>query len=128
MKTFTMTAKEYTPAVIMDADKGLIEIAGKSFPEDAIRFYKPIFKWIDEYLNCPKEKTELNLKFTYYNTSSAKKILELIKKVVSIQKTGNKVEVAWYYDEGDEDMLNAGTDYSSVVELAFKFIEVKGSL
>jgi hypothetical protein len=125
MKTFTMTAKEYTPAVLLDATKGIIEIAGKSFPEDAIRFYKPIFKWIDEYITNPQPITKLNLKFSYYNTSSAKKILELIKKVALIQKAGNNLEITWFYDDGDEDMLSAGADYSSVIEIPFKFVEVK---
>ena len=125
MKTFTMTAREYTPAVLLDANNGIIEIAGKSFPEDAIRFYKPILKWLDEYLASPNASTKLNLKFTYYNTSSAKKILELIKKVALIRKSGNNLEINWYYDDGDEDMLNAGSDYSSVVEIPFNFIEVK---
>jgi len=125
MKTFTMTAKEYTPAVLLDANNGIIEISGKSFPEDAVRFYKPILKWIDEYLTIPKPVTYLNLKFSYYNTASAKKILEMIKKVASLQKSGNKLEVTWFYDDGDEDMLSAGNDYSSVIEIPFKFIEVK---
>ncbi len=125
MKTFTMTAREYTPAVLLDANDGIIEIAGKSFPEDAVRFYKPIFKWIDEYITNPTPNTKLNLKFSYYNTSSAKKILELIKKVALLQLSGNKLEITWYYDEGDEDMLSAGNDYSSVVEIPFKFVEVK---
>jgi hypothetical protein len=128
MKTFTMNAKEYTPAVLLDANKGIIEIAGKSFPEDAVRFYKPLFKWIDEYLLIPNSNTKLNLKFTYYNTSSAKKILELIKKVSLLQNSGNKLEIFWYYDEGDEDMLNAGYDYSSVVEIPFKFVEMKPNI
>jgi len=127
MKTFTMTAKEYTPAVLLDPERGYIEISGKSFPEDAIRFYKPVFKWLDEYMASPKPKTFLHLKFTYYNTSSAKKILELIKKVASLKKSGYELEVSWYYDDGDEDMFSAGHDYSSVVELPFKFIEVKNN-
>ncbi len=125
MKTFTMTAKEYTPAVLLDANNGIIEIAGKSFPEDAARFYKPILRWIDEYITTPIPVTQLNLKFSYYNTSSAKKILELIKKVAMLKKSGNKLDITWYYDEGDEDMLSAGNDYSSVIEIPFKFVEIK---
>jgi len=125
MKIFTMTAKEYTPQILLDADKGLIEISGKSFPEDAVRFYKPILRWIDEYIASPNSMTHLNLKFSYYNTASAKKILELIKKVATIKQTANKLEINWYYEEGDEDMQNAGNDYSSVVEVPFNIIEIK---
>lgn len=120
-----MTAKEYTPRVLLDASKGLIEISGKSFPEDAARFYKPILRWIDEYLTSPNEITYLNFSFNYYNTSSAKKILELIKKLSKLNEAPYKIEITWCYEEGDEDMLNAGNDYSSVVDIPFKITEIK---
>jgi len=120
-----MTAKEYTPYVLLDANKGIIEISGRSFPEDANRFYKPILRWIEEYLTTPNANTQVNLKFSYFNTASSKKILELIKMISVLKKTGNKLVINWYYEEGEEDMLNAGNDFSSVVEFPFKFIEIK---
>jgi hypothetical protein len=125
MKTFMMTAKEYTPYVLLDANKGIIEISGRSFPEDSNRFYKPVLRWVDEYLTSPNSITQLNLKFSYYNTASSKKILELIKKLSSINNTENKLIINWYYEEGEEDMLNAGSDFSSVVDIPFEFIEMK---
>ncbi len=125
MKTFMMTAKEYTPYVLLDAKKGIIEITGRSFPEDAVRFYKPILRWIDEYIQSPNKITSLIFKFTYYNTASSKKILELIKKISIVKKTGNELNITWYYDEGEDDMLNSGSDFSSVVEIPFNFVEVK---
>jgi hypothetical protein len=120
-----MTAKEYTPYVLLDAKKGLIEVSGRSFPEDANRFYKPILNWIEEYLTTPNSITQLNFRFTYFNTASSKKILELIKKISVLKKTDNKLLINWYYEEGEEDMLGAGNDFSSVVDVPFKFIEVK---
>jgi hypothetical protein len=125
MKIFKMTAKEYTPYVLLDAKKGLIEVSGRSFPEDANRFYKPILNWIEEYLTTPNSITQLNFRFTYFNTASSKKILELIKKISVLKKTDNKLLINWYYEEGEEDMLGAGNDFSSVVDVPFKFIEVK---
>jgi hypothetical protein len=125
MKNFKMTAKEYTPYVLLDAKKGLIELSGRSFPEDANRFYKPIINWVEEYIVSPNSITQINFRFTYFNTASSKKILELIKKISVVRKTGNKLVVNWYYEEGEEDMLGAGNDFSSVVDVPFKFIEVK---
>ncbi len=125
MKIFKMTAKEYTPYVLLDAKKGLIELSGRSFPEDANRFYKPIINWVEEYISSPNSLTQINLKFTYFNTASSKKILEMIKKVSVIKKTGFSLLVNWYYEEGEEDILSAGNDFSSVVDVPFKFIEIK---
>lgn len=120
-----MTAKEYTPYVLLDAKRGIIEISGRSFPEDAGRFYKPILRWIEEYIQSPNNITSLIFKFTYYNTASSKKILELIKKISVVKKTGNELNITWYYDEGEDDMLNSGNDFSSVVEIPFNFVEIK---
>jgi len=125
MKTFLMTEKEYTPYVSLDADNGILEITGRSFPEDANRFYKPIMKWIDDYLIAPKPITQLNLKFSYLNTASSKKMLELIKNIAAISKTENEININWYYEEGEDDMLSAGNEFSSVLEIPFKFIEYK---
>jgi hypothetical protein len=35
-----------------------------------------------------------------------------------------EVEVNWYYEEDDEDMLEAGEDYESIIRVPFKMIEI----
>ena len=33
--------------------------------------------------------------------------------------------VKWYYEEDDEDMLEAGEDYEAIIDLPFEMIEVE---
>ncbi len=119
-----MTPKEYTPYVCLDAEKGIIEISGKTCPEDAFRFYKPILKWIEEYLSLPKNETNINLKLTYINSASAKKILELIKTTSQLEKEGNILSINWHYEKGATDVLSAGLELSSIAEVPFKYISI----
>ena len=59
----------------------------------------------------------------YFNTSSSKCILDVFKKLESI--SDSSVSVKWYYEEDDEDMLEAGEDYEAIIDLSFEMIEVE---
>lgn len=111
-----------TPKVVLDKDSNKIEISGNSLPEDVNSFYTPILSWFDEYSASPNVKTEVILNFEYYNTSSSKMILKILEKFKEIHRKGFDVEVQWHYMDDDEDMIEAGEDYSEHVKVPFKFV------
>lgn len=113
-----------TPSVKFDADKGVIEIKGRSIPENSIEFYKPLVDWLENYAHSPLDKTLVNVQLEYFNTSSSKCILDVFKKLETIQKSEKEVIINWYYEEDDEDMLEAGEDYESIIRVPFKMIEI----
>ncbi|MBO7596417.1 MAG: SiaC family regulatory phosphoprotein [Bacteroidales bacterium] len=39
-------------------------------------------------------------------------------------KSVAEVVINWYYEEDDEDMLEAGEDYQSILKLPFKMVEI----
>ena len=96
-----------------------------SIPENSIEFYKPIVESLDDYAKGPKEKTKVEIQLEYFNTSSSKCILDLFKKLEAIHKGGNEVAINWYYEEDDEDMLEAGEDYQAIIKVPFTMIEVE---
>ena len=113
-----------TPTISLNSETGTIEIKGRSIPENSIEFYKPIVDWLDEYAKAPKEKTVVSIQLEYFNTSSSKCILDVFKKLENIKKGKNDVVINWYYEEDDEDMLEAGEDYESIIKVPFKMIEI----
>ncbi|HPY68085.1 MAG TPA: DUF1987 domain-containing protein [Bacteroidales bacterium] len=113
-----------TPTVRFDSSAGVFEIRGRSIPENSVEFYKPIVDWLDSYKENPLPKTIVNIRLEYFNTSSSKCILDVFKKLEAIHKAKNDVEVHWYYEEDDEDMLEAGEDYESIIRVPFKMIEI----
>ncbi|MCB2195468.1 MAG: DUF1987 domain-containing protein [Bacteroidetes bacterium] len=83
---------------------GNLSIRGKSLPEDPKRFYNPLFKWVEE-LNT--DNVDIQVQLEYVNTSSSKRIIELLKKIDNNSKIKH-VKMNWYYEIDDPDMLEFG--------------------
>jgi hypothetical protein len=124
MEALTIEGTAKTPNVKFDAGQGTVEIKGRSIPENSIEFYKPLVDWLEEYGKTPAALTKVNIQLEYFNTSSSKCILDVFKKLEAIYKAKNEVIINWYYEEDDEDMLEAGEDYESIIRVPFKMIEI----
>src|SRR6056297_432114 len=124
MKSISIEGTNKTPSVKLDPGTGVIEIKGRSIPENSIEFYRPVVEWLEEYAKKPNKKTTVNVQLEYFNTSSSKCILDIFKKLESIKKARNEVVINWYYEEDDEDMLESGEDYESIIRVPFKMIEI----
>jgi hypothetical protein len=124
MESISIEGTPKTPSVSFDANTGIIEIKGRSIPENSIEFYRPLVEWLEEYSKEPQKLTTVNIQLEYFNTSSSKCILDVFKKLETIKKARNEVIINWYYEEDDEDMLEAGEDYESIIRIPFKMIEV----
>jgi len=125
MESISIEGTPKTPSVNFEAATGKIEVKGRSIPENSIEFYKPLVDWLEQYSANPVKLTQVNVQLEYFNTSSSKCILDVFKKLESIHKAGNEVLVNWYYEEDDEDMLEAGEDYQSIIKIPFKMIEIE---
>jgi hypothetical protein len=125
METVTIEGTPKTPTINFDMQKGLLEIKGRSIPENSIEFYKPLVDWLEKYSSNPKPQTNVNIQLEYFNTSSSKCILDVFKKLEAIHKNGSEIVINWYYETDDEDMLEAGEDYQAIINVPFKMIEVE---
>jgi hypothetical protein len=124
MELITIEGSPKTPNVVMNPETGVVEIKGRSIPENSIEFYKPVVDWLEEYSKSPAPKTVVNIQLEYFNTSSSKCILDVFKKLETIKKNQNDIVINWYYEEDDEDMLEAGEDYESIIKVPFKMIQI----
>ena len=117
-------AEQDTPGVLFDIENNKFLLTGRSFPADAEKFYQQLIKWLDDYKNAvPKEPISVEVKMEYFNTASAKFLLDLFFKFEDIKETGAEVSIKWYSLEEDEDMQEAGEEFDEIVELDFEFIE-----
>ncbi|MDP4267329.1 MAG: DUF1987 domain-containing protein [Bacteroidota bacterium] len=122
MEPLFLEGKEDTPKIILNSQSNQYLISGRSLPEDATSFYSPVLKWLDEFstqtVADPNVKFEVRLE--YFNTASSKLLLDIFSKLEGLSENGKKVTVQWYYSEDDEDMLEAGEEYSELVDLKFE--------
>jgi hypothetical protein len=122
MQLLNYEPAEYLPGIILDKDSGKFEISGKTCPEDAVAFYDPVFDWLDEYSQDPLEDTVFDFRLTYFNTVSSKIIMMIMMRLEEINEEGNKVKIRWFYPEDDEDLEEAGDDFSSMLEIEFEMV------
>ena len=124
MDTLSIEGTPKTPTVKFDASAGIVEIKGRSIPENSIEFYRQLVDWLEGYLKESPSQTQVNIQLEYFNTSSSKCILDVFKKLEAIHRVNQGVTINWFYDEEDEDMLEAGQDYESIIRIPFKMVEV----
>ena len=124
MELLEIEGTNITPSIKFDAESGVLDLKGRSIPENSLEFYQPIYNWLDAYVESPQEKTVVNVHLDYFNTSSSKCILDILKRVDKLDENGKDVLVKWYYDENDEDMMESGEDYMDLLEAPFELIEI----
>lgn len=125
MTPLIIEGTDITFSTLLDKEEGIFEFAGRSRPENVVSYFEPIFEWFEEYKSNPNPETIVRFKLEYYNSSSAKVILRLLVKFEEFKKEGINIKVNWYYPESDEDILESGEDYESLVDIPFEFIETE---
>lgn len=113
-----------TPEIDFNPDTGKLLLSGKSYPADAIDFYRPIIEWSKEYVKSPQKKTELICDIEYLNSASQKQLVELIMAFKPLNNSENEILVVWKYEEGDDDILAVGELIEYELKLPFKYEEV----
>jgi hypothetical protein len=122
MEKLSIEGTMKTPTVLLDPVQGLLEIKGRSNPENSLDFYTPLMEWIDEYVKAPAEKSTINIQLEHFNTSSSKLILDMFKRLEALLESNQEVMVNWYYETDDEEVQEAGETYESMCELPFVMI------
>ena len=117
MNTLTIKKTEYTPDIVMDADKQLISIVGDSFPENTYDFYKPVIKWMEAYFSLSlKSLTTITMEINYFNSSSSQLFFDFFDILEAAVRDGQKIEVNWVYTPKNESALEAGEDFAEEFE------------
>jgi hypothetical protein len=112
-----------SPYFLLDSKTGFIILKGRSTLILTKDFYEPIIDIIKIYIGTNPLYTKMVVDLEFFNTSSSKYILMIFQELRKLIKMELKVEIDWYYDEDDDDMHEAGCDYSYLVKgLSFNLI------
>jgi hypothetical protein len=133
MEKIVLEGTDNTPELKLDHEDHSMLFRGDSRPEDVRTFYLPILDWLENYekqlfflIDQGGEiKVRCNFEFEYFNSSSAKYLMDIITKLGDIAKI-NKVtlELNWHYDAMDEDMLESGEEFEDMLGVKFNFVKV----
>lgn len=127
MELLRIEATAHTPAINLDPHTGIMEIKGRSIPDDPEAFWGVVLEWFDDYMREPQPLTLVKIDLEYFNITSSKRILFLLYKLNELVDNGMKARVEWYYRKSDEDMYEVGQDYAFMVRVPFEFKEYSDS-
>ncbi len=108
-----------TPEVRFEAAKAQLWITGRSLPEDAWSFYKPLIEWAAGEGQQLQTKLTVILHLDYFNSSSGRFLLEMLAALES--RGDQQTEIVWISDADDELMQEKGEEFSDLLNIPFKF-------
>lgn len=123
MNELKIAATRNSPEILLSPG-GTIRIKGRSIHENILDFFNPVNRWVEEYVKEPAELTSIDISLEYLNSASAKMIIIFLQKILNIQLKHKKFVINWYYEEGDEDILERGEYFSTVLRVPFNFIMI----
>lgn len=125
MENILVNPTRVTPSVSVDYVNNIFELKGKSSPENAPGFYGKILEYLDSYNHSGDTQVVANFELEYFNTSTSKCLYDVFRKLQAMNENGKDVTINWFYEDWDEDMLEAGEDYNDLIDMDFNFCIVE---
>ncbi|HUI71582.1 MAG TPA: SiaC family regulatory phosphoprotein [Spirochaetia bacterium] len=111
-----------SPTVRLDASRGMMELAGESYPQNAFDFFAPIIDWARQFLRESPDPLILSLRLSYLNTSSTKCLIDLLDLLENAYKIGRAARVVWHCDRDNERAREAAEEFREDVTLPFEIV------
>jgi hypothetical protein len=112
-----------SPEIVLNPD-GIIKIRGRSIQENVAEFFEPVDDWVSEYVKEPADITCVDIRLDYFNSASARVFITLFQKITWVTLKHKKFIFNWYYEDGDEDILERGEYFASVLDVPINFIKI----
>lgn len=125
MERLYIEGTKSTPEIDFDPSKNILKISGQSYPENAFKFYEPIFQWVEDYIKEIQGELliEIEFKMPYINSSSSKCIIMLLDKFQEAFEEGKDIIINWYYDEENESTIECAEEFKEDLSLPFNLLD-----
>lgn len=106
-------ADDRSPLVDFDFEARRLLMEGESYPEDAAAFFGPVLESLAAFLKT-ESKAELifDVKLAYFNSSSAKALMNMFQMLEEAAEGGLPVSINWHYHSDDDTMEEFGEDFA----------------
>lgn len=111
-----------TAEVSFDSASGILEFSGISIPENSDAFFQPVYTWLEKIQPVYKAPLTVRINLTYFNTSSVRHLLIILKALIAAFR--DRIKVEWVYEADDEEIRERGEQLSDVVKFPFTYITV----
>jgi hypothetical protein len=119
METIEIQATARTPLISFKPAEGLFILEGESYPEDTKKFYDAPLVHVYSYLReSAVPPTKFTFRLKYFNSSSAKVLMDLFVAIEESAIAGNDMLVEWHHAEDDDNMQELGEEFSEELQTA----------
>ena len=119
--TFTIVQTRTTPQA--EFRDGYLLIKGKSVPFDHPDCYDTIKDLLIVYSKNPMSKTQIDFNLSAVNAVSKRSIVDTFRLLEEIDGSQTKVQVNWFYQSDDEDVMEFGEICQSTFDVAVNLLE-----
>ena len=114
MDRIQLAATDRSPQVDFDFASGHLSLRGESYPEDAAAFFGPLLQALRAHLaDQSRAPIVFEVGLAYFNSSSAKALMNLFMPLEDAAEEGRSVTVRWHFVDGDETIEEAGEDFAA---------------
>ena len=106
MKAIFISPESHSPRVEF-YPSGKLLLEGRSMPENIFNLFNPLLKFATD---INSEKVDFDINLEYFNTSTSKKVLQLLQTLDENPKI-RELNVVWHYESDDEDSHEMGEIY-----------------
>lgn len=102
MSMYTAEATNRSPKVVLDAETQTLLLEGESYPEDIRLHFGPLMDSLNTYVASNASKLDVTIKLTYFNSSSARALMEMLDALDDAAGENFTVSLSWYCDPDDD--------------------------
>jgi len=125
MECLKVEETKASPLVDFNPNTNILSIKGQSYPENALKFYMPIFEWLKEYFKQLSNEAIFNIELSYLNTSSTKCIMDFMDMLEDEFGEGKKIKLNWYYDEENDSIYECVEEIKEDLSFPFEIISIE---
>lgn len=119
MESVNIEPTERSPEVTFDFASNEFVVKGESYPEDVTAFYSPLIDQLESHLDSLSgASVSFTFELIYFNSSTAKVLMELFDLLDQTAERGNTVNIAWVFEEDDDNMQELGEEFAEDLEHA----------
>lgn len=123
LRIIKIDATKDSPEIVLDKDNLKIQIIGPSYPEDAVEVYQQVFLWLESIDVISDVQLLCVFDFSILSSASSKLVYEIMRRIDELFSEGQEISVLWYYEEGDDDMMDVGQSFADSFNFPIEVIE-----
>jgi hypothetical protein len=118
-----ITSTANTPEIILSPE-GIVRIKGRWMMENNARFSRALSDWYDTYIFDHSDISAIDIHIEYFSGTNFPILISLLRKILCIRFIGHDIPLNWYYEEGDEDILDLGEYFSFALGKTFNYVMI----